>query len=672
MFVVSELNFKDYLNQPDYAKLTGKLPKPANLPKEQRHLGKQGDFDILVIHRKHGILVGEIKSVGRTEASRADSEVVKKIKDGVKHLDKCEVQARHMVSDIAPGLTVRKTLFLPYVSRAQLQRILDDENNAKLQQTLCQSLCAATTAEAIDLCCCSDQLSQPASYWDVTPAVLSQLSTWWQHRMACSVDTLLTDDLYLDIVARIVGPATACSVHCNTPARVAVRTEGEAVSELGWRLALLVLTLQQIDLLNRNPPRVCILGPPGTGKTVVLVLQGLRWLLEGHDVQVVSARNVNWAIGRVITEQLRLSLQMSLSADQTPSTTPGEVTYYQYDFRERGEDVEKALTELTACVKDGQLHLLMDEATLSKSDEEHRRLVTELTHRVPHVFIWSTGIMCTDVPAELQSENFTVPLRCAPAILREVQPGFSMFMGVVDNYSIRDGVPAPGDGLRVIKLIHEGIAHTGRWPVDCTQCGEDIATELRRLGVGTGANLVKNSPEPLSYRDVFVLTRSPHLQDDVTDDAGNVVSPAIGVVHGLRKAGLPVCVLEEQRMVRDKDKWERDLRDVAMAATDRVTVAHFRYVTGMERRVVAVVPGKAEGADEMDSDLMTDAEDRMYSASRCTTQLILVEVPGKALTSGLDRKFGSAGGPDQPKKRHEEQKKDTTGVSWVKKKGFLL
>ncbi|KAK7098184.1 hypothetical protein V1264_002536 [Littorina saxatilis] len=202
MFVVSELNFKDYLNKPFYAKHTGKLPKPATLPKELRHHGKQGDFDILVIHRLYGILVGEIKSVGKTEASRADTEVVKVIDKAVKQLDKCEVHARHMVSDIAPGLTVRKTLFLPYVSQAQLQRILDDETNFKLQQAVCQSLGAANAAEAVQLCCCSDQLSQPASYWHVTPAVLSQLSTWWQHRMACTVDARLTDQLYLDIVAR--------------------------------------------------------------------------------------------------------------------------------------------------------------------------------------------------------------------------------------------------------------------------------------------------------------------------------------------------------------------------------------------------------------------------------------------------------------------------------------
>ena len=69
-------------------------------------------------------------------------------------------------------------------------------------QALCRCLGAGNAADAVRLCCCSDQLSDPATYWDVTPAVLSQLTSWWQHRVTSTVDTQLTDDLYLDILAR--------------------------------------------------------------------------------------------------------------------------------------------------------------------------------------------------------------------------------------------------------------------------------------------------------------------------------------------------------------------------------------------------------------------------------------------------------------------------------------
>ncbi|XP_070203707.1 uncharacterized protein [Littorina saxatilis] len=636
MFVVSELNFKDYLNKPFYAKHTGKLPKPANLPKELRHHGKQGDFDILVIHRLYGILIGEVKAVGKTEASRADTEVVKVIDKAVKQLDKCEVHARHMVSDIAPGLTVRKTLFLPYVSQAQLQRILDDDNNSKLQQAVCQSLGAANTTQAVQLCCCSDQLSQPASYWHVTPAVLSQLSTWWQHRMGCTVDTRLTDQLYLDIVARFVGQATTVSVPCFNNVRVEVRTAGQAVAELGRRLALLVLTLQQLGLMNRDPPRVCITGAPGTGKTVVLVLQGERWLRQGHDVHVLSTRHATLAVSTSITQQLK----MSLSAGPTPNLTPGSVSYHQYDFLTREEDVEQAVTDLVACMKNGHLYVLLDEAFFDSSagsGPDNIQLVSQLAQRVPHLYLWCASVYNDDIPPALQTQVFTVPLRSAPAVLREIQP-------VIHRYPVYDysdsGVPAPGDGLSVIRLSHHGNAHTGRWPVDCAQCGQDIAAVLRRLGVGS---IVANSPSRLSYRDVFVLTRSGDLQDDVTDEAGRVTSPASGVVQGLKAAGVPVSVLGVQDWLHNRARWEGAVQDVAVAATDTVTVAGYGWVTGLERRVVAVLQGRHQGDDDRGwTDEWIDRTDRMHAVSRCTTQLIMVRTPPVTTTTPPSHKTTTA------------------------------
>ncbi|XP_070208129.1 uncharacterized protein [Littorina saxatilis] len=268
MFILSQLSFGNYLNQPAFAAAAAQLPRPSQLDTKKIKYS-DGETDFVLIHRRHGILVGELKSVGKSQACGknpqppADVNVAKRVIKAVKQLDRSETVVRHLVSDVSPGMTVRKTLFLPYVSTEQLERVLD--NDPQLEKAVCQSLGAANAAEAVQLCCCSDQLSQPASYWHVTPAVLSQLSTWWQHRMACHVDTLLTDDKYLDIVARFVGPATTVSVPCYNGVRVEVRTAGQAVAELGRRLALLVLTLQQLDLMNRNPRLVYLTGPPGTG-----------------------------------------------------------------------------------------------------------------------------------------------------------------------------------------------------------------------------------------------------------------------------------------------------------------------------------------------------------------------------------------------------------------------
>ena len=72
-----------------------------------------------------------------------------------------------------------------------------------LFQALCQSLAVSSASEAVELCVCCHQLSDPAT-WHVTPADLTRLTSWWRQRMAGTVDTCLDDRLYLDIVARSV------------------------------------------------------------------------------------------------------------------------------------------------------------------------------------------------------------------------------------------------------------------------------------------------------------------------------------------------------------------------------------------------------------------------------------------------------------------------------------
>lgn len=129
-----------------------------------------------------------------------------------------------------------------------------------------------------------------------------------------------------------------------------------------------------------------------------------------------------------------------------------------------------------------------------------------------------------------------------------------------------------------------------------------------------------NSPAPLQYRDVFILTRSSQLQDGF----GHAAS---GVVRGLRQAGLPVCVLGVDDWITEKENWENNAADTAVAQTDQVTVAHFSNVSGLERKVVVWLPGRWSGVDNSYSDELIESYDRLYALSRCTTQLIVVEIP---------------------------------------------
>ena len=129
MFILSQILWGNYLNKKCYAADTAQFPRLKALNTKAIKYS-DGECDFLLIDRQHGILIGELKSVGRPQAgvsrtpAQADADVAKRVTKAVKQLDRSETVVNHLVSDIAPGLAVSKTIFLPYVSRAQLQQVL--------------------------------------------------------------------------------------------------------------------------------------------------------------------------------------------------------------------------------------------------------------------------------------------------------------------------------------------------------------------------------------------------------------------------------------------------------------------------------------------------------------------------------------------------------------------
>lgn len=87
-----------------------------------------------------------------------------------------------------------------------------------------------------------------------------------------------------------------------------------------------------------------------------------------------------------------------------------------------------------------------------------------------------------------------------------------------------------------------------------------------------------------------------------------MTSKAIGLVQGLRDRNVPVQVVDSNDEVA--------IRDMALAAHDKVTVTHWDVVRGLERKVVVVVAGYYLTG--------IDVFNRLQGASRCTSQLVWV------------------------------------------------
>ena len=125
MMVISQLDYRKYLDDktdPISAAACSGLPRPATMPSKKYH---RGDFDVLIIHPRYGLVVGEVKSVGSDPGNTQDLDkaIVKRVRKAVGQLHKAEDVLSHLVSDVAP-VKISKTLILPSITSSQLLQAL--------------------------------------------------------------------------------------------------------------------------------------------------------------------------------------------------------------------------------------------------------------------------------------------------------------------------------------------------------------------------------------------------------------------------------------------------------------------------------------------------------------------------------------------------------------------
>lgn len=156
---------------------------------------------------------------------------------------------------------------------------------------------------------------------------------------------------------RFCGPATTVTVHCpSLPRRAAsqrssLRSTGDGVAETARRFAPsdIMLHPKQVALLNKQQPFLYVAGPPGTGKTIVLVLKALEWLRQGKWVHVVSTQPDSLAASHMIVAQLK----------EARDDSKDRISLCVCDLTRK--DDQEALTELENLAENGELYLIADE-----------------------------------------------------------------------------------------------------------------------------------------------------------------------------------------------------------------------------------------------------------------------------------------------------------------------
>lgn len=150
MFVLSNLQFGDYLGEPAYAPAAALLDTPKNLPppkpssKQSGNL-KEGDFDFLLIHRKYGLVTCEVKSVGGfksggTMTRNKKNLIRKRLKKAISQLNKAEGMLSHLVpkkkkdpkdpkDPEAPKVRITKTIAFPNLTTQELLDAIASNDN---------------------------------------------------------------------------------------------------------------------------------------------------------------------------------------------------------------------------------------------------------------------------------------------------------------------------------------------------------------------------------------------------------------------------------------------------------------------------------------------------------------------------------------------------------------
>lgn len=135
MMVLSKLQFNKYQHKSCYWSAKAELSEiPTSKCLDLKYF--EGDFDVLIIHRKHGLIIGEVKSVGsnfdKLKMTDAEKETAlkKRLELAVEQLNKGETVLKQLLSDIKE-IKITKICIFPYIPSETLKQVLDADPQLK-------------------------------------------------------------------------------------------------------------------------------------------------------------------------------------------------------------------------------------------------------------------------------------------------------------------------------------------------------------------------------------------------------------------------------------------------------------------------------------------------------------------------------------------------------------
>lgn len=294
MFIICAYQYNNYLN-----KLREEMFTKGETGRPIRAFGQtmRAEHDCLLVHKDLGIIVVCIKAIGdnfKTWGASEDTQnatVIKVLSKAFKQLDREEAMVRHVTSDLNPIPPCHKVIAVPNLTKAAITKAL------VLDEGLKQKLDTLSCGLGVEYLLCQDELPEKfRSIWDPPdPGVVTSLQQWWarvQKLWTSAPDAKLgmNTNTYRQVIGRYCGLLSTVEVWTPTNPRIEVRSVSEGISQCAARFAKFVLLPEQLKILVSLENRVYLYGPPGSGKTLLLLLKAKEWLLDGRKVVLINAR----------------------------------------------------------------------------------------------------------------------------------------------------------------------------------------------------------------------------------------------------------------------------------------------------------------------------------------------------------------------------------------------
>lgn len=152
MFVISQFKYDTYLTTSVKSYHGHRLPMPDTL---RENVKDYGDFDLLIVHRQHGLVVAVVEACGNESGENTetteDTKLQEEIRNGAKRLKNAEHMIQYLLSDTPWDLPVSKTLMLPNVSQQTVIDVMNKQNKGKTGEKIVLTLSGTDMSKVLAL-----------------------------------------------------------------------------------------------------------------------------------------------------------------------------------------------------------------------------------------------------------------------------------------------------------------------------------------------------------------------------------------------------------------------------------------------------------------------------------------------------------------------------------------